>query len=177
MYGVPDLVWSPNLCELLKKCWEVEGYTASRTALEFQLLGYNVTKNAIIGKVNRLQLTSPVKKRKMLSERDRQVYKATNAIRKKGPVTARDKKRKPPRALNTAMSRANPNGSHNIHILHAKDNQCKFIVGYIEGRCSDAIYCGAPVTVVMTSSGYPMKVSYCEHHTALCITPAARGKR
>src|SRR5882672_4792338 len=57
-----DTVWTTANCEKLRNWWEIEGKTAPEIMAELGELGYRVTKNAVIGKVNRMRLkASPAK--------------------------------------------------------------------------------------------------------------------
>lgn len=57
-YDMASLGWTDERVELLTTMW-ADGYKASQIATE---LG-GVTRNAVLGKINRLKLTAPKEKR------------------------------------------------------------------------------------------------------------------
>jgi GcrA cell cycle regulator len=173
--GTEKMPWTEDRVELLKKLW-TDGLSASQIAAK---LGMGVTRNAVIGKVHRLNLSgraptpraaSPRTVRKPMREPS-----APGMMRPPGTPSM-------PTAGNTAL-KAYAQPSHNprlaplpepkplrlvdlpkdgrITILHLNDKTCKWPIG--DPTHDDFCFCGHG-----PRDGSP----YCEYHARIAYQPA-----
>lgn len=171
----------PKLCDHLQQWWQVEGLTAGQIERNLLGLGLTISRNAIIGKVHRMGLVPPASKGRSLKEQCAQRAKVANTgrIRKPRPererfVILRGKKYNPHRPLEAKMSNKRPDGSKSILLKHAKEGQCKYILGYVDGKLENAVYCGEDISTTITASGYAVKTSWCGFHKGICVTQDKR---
>lgn len=143
--------WTPEREKCLKEMWLSREYSAQQIA---DKLG-NVTRNAVIGKANRLQLsklieTAPSAKTKTTRKNvkngneipkiDKQANEAIKKVKAKAKASNKDKVLNEPEFLN-------------LKLLDLTDSTCKWPVN--EEKVKDYCFCG-----VTTDSTSP----YCEYH-------------
>lgn len=161
------LVWTDDTINLLTEMWLT--HSASRIADHFISMGYQATRNAIIGKAHRLKL---VKKEVGINlNRPMRVPRislsAAATPRKTGP----SRKRPPPKPVSDAppispikfVPRLVECAPLHLSLLQLTDQACKY-------ECSSQddpaqfTFCGQP------SNGTP----YCTHHAEICFDYAKR---
>jgi hypothetical protein len=168
-------VWSVYTEDLLRNWWEVDNLTTAEISIKFGQLGLHITRNAVISKIHRLKLTirSPGKKEARLNDRIAENAKTIHRMKDVKPkiqITI-----KPPRFNSTKEGRASvssgkPDGSRNILLKDSQDGMCKYIVGYVGGRCEYAVYCGEPTKAVAKGKHAP----WCRFHHSICTQEARR---
>ena len=149
--------WTDTRTERLKALW-AEGRSASEIA---GLLG-EVTRNAVIGKVHRLDLAG----RKTTSRQP--VPRRTSPRRHR---SGRVELRLPPSRFVRAASPLPPSppppvAARMLPLRQLRDDQCRWPAG--DPRKAGFGFCGC-----QKASGVP----YCEHHAAIAYNPAARRGR
>jgi hypothetical protein len=158
----------------MRQWWEVEGLTAGRIVQNLGKMGYTVTRNAVIGKVHRLKLVAPEWKAEKLRNHQsglraiRHRKTAKNVVRQ---IIIRGKKWNPIKHKEAVVSSSDvaPDGSKRVLLKDSKPGQCKYIVGYLNGRCEDAVFCGEKTSVIVRE-GRKIATPWCPHHAAICIT-------
>jgi hypothetical protein len=162
--------WDDASMEVLKRL-RAEGYSCGSIAEELKSKGYNFSRNAVIGKMHRLNLPPPpnevVEKR---LKRQRQVTAGKIAAR---PAKVKFIWHRKPQSLGAqavmeipAMEVSNPTGSNAILLTDSRDGQCRAIVGYENGELSKAIICGDPTPLKLRRGKY-IRISWCAHHNDL----------
>jgi len=162
--------WTDDRVELLKKLW-AEGLSASQIAGR---LG-GVTRNAVIGKVHRLNLASRANSSRSPGPRRRKTRAPshpgrTAALRSAGntalkaetetaPAAARDPEPVPIAEL------VIPPGER-LNILSLSDHTCRWPIG--DPGAADFYYCGRK-----TDQGLP----YCGHHASIAYQPPQERRR
>src|SRR5712671_4991515 len=142
---IVDTVWTTANCEKLRNWWEIEGKTSPEIVAELGKLGYRVTRNSIIGKVHRMKLVAPPIKAGLTTERRSAAIKAAIAKRreKQAAFLMREKKFNPQPLPEPPISATNPpKGNRAVLLKDSKEGQCKAIIGYIDGKMENAVYCG-----------------------------------
>lgn len=143
--------WTPEREKCLKEMWLSGEYSAQQIA---DKLGNNVTRNAVIGKANRLQLSKladsvsaikpKVGRRSTKANLGENEKIASNAFTKKAKVRStvnnKDKSLTEPKPLN-------------LNLLELTDSTCKWPVN--EEMVKEYCFCG-----ITTNSKSP----YCEYH-------------
>jgi hypothetical protein len=167
--------WTEQNCELLRGWWENDGLTCGAIADILRQSGHNVTRNSVVGKVHRMGLKAPEWKDQKLREKRSQEGILRRANNKRKVEYIMGKKFNPDRtkivvSLAAAKSSiAAPSGNNNVLLKNSKDGQCKFIVGYMHGRCEDAMYCGDPTGFI--KKGERLIASpWCDYHANICTT-------
>ena len=164
--------WTDDRVELLKKLW-AEGHSASQIAAK---LGQGVTRNAVIGKVHRLNLSGRATQQRSTEPRaPRKTREPSHPSRTMGspsmPRTGGNTAFKPmpqvqaqPRQL--ALPEPKPlrlvdlPKDGRITILHLSDKTCKWPIG--DPGAEDFCFCGHG-----PRDGSP----YCEYHARLAYQP------
>ena len=178
--GAEKAPWTEDRVETLKKLW-ADGLSASQIAGK---LGMGVTRNAVIGKVHRLNLAGRVNTPRNQSPRTtRKTAGETQASPQRGP----SRPTMPPTAGATALKTyAQPH--HNprlaplpepkplrlvesskdgrITILHLSDKTCKWPIG--DPQHDEFCFCGHG-----PREGSP----YCEYHARMAYQPAQDRNR
>lgn len=174
----PNSPWNDETERWLKDCWEVEGLFASEVAAMMNGKGYNVTRNAVIGKVHRMRLEHPREKMKeKLHQRASQMAKALNVAKaaKVLVVMRGGKKFNPNRPKEVRVSMSKPDGNNNVLLKNSRDiGICKYIVGYVDGKLENAVFCGNPTATATSSLGITKTASFCEKHKKICYTEARK---
>ncbi len=173
--GNEKMPWTEDRVETLKKLW-ADGLSASQIAGK---LGMGVTRNAVIGKVHRLNLAGRVNTPRTQTPRTARKPSADGqASAPRGP----SRPSMPPTAGNTALkSYAQPQSNPRlaplpepkplrlvesskdgrITILHLSDKTCKWPIG--DPQHDDFCFCGHG-----PRDGSP----YCEYHARMAYQPA-----
>jgi hypothetical protein len=175
-------VWTRDNCERLRHWWEEDGLPASQVSAKFGQIGYNITRNAVIGKVYRMGLVEPEKKAGVIKANHSQRAKILNTVRAERKEQKVAYQRVDAQGLmevrvtmNTRQgSTAPPDGGKAVLLKHSKDGQCKAILGYIGGRAEDALYCGEDCASHTTSAGRVIPTSYCPYHKSIYMTEPRR---
>jgi hypothetical protein len=175
--------WSPSNVEILKARY-AQGAFTSVIAKELSALdGVEVTRNAVIGKIYRLQLTAPDKPK--ISPQELQTREHRRRLQRNGQQRVRRRSTafrfaadRPPVALNFQIPARRPRTERirmtdapelpplNLSIadLTYKDGkpiECRWITN---DDLTDARFCGHTATVG----------SYCDHHALIVFGPTAR---
>jgi GcrA cell cycle regulator len=173
VHGGEKQSWTEERVELLKKLW-TDGLSASQIAGR---LGHGVTRNAVIGKVHRLNLSGRAAPQPRAASSDARPRKAREPSHPSRPVSAPSM----PRMGNTALkpmlrAEAAPRPisipepkplrlvdtarDGRITILHLSDKTCKWPIG--DPGHEDFCFCGHN-----PRDGAP----YCEYHARLAYQP------
>lgn len=175
-------LWNDDNCNLLRGWWEEKGYTCGRISAEYAAIGYVVTRNMVIGKVHRMKLVPPEWKAAKLRQKSKEIMAITNIAREimvkaktQKQIVIRGKKYNPIRPMEVIMSESKLDRSHIVRLKDSKKGQCKFIVGYIGGRCEEACYCGNPTESVRVN-GKLIHRPWCTEHHTLCVQPSRPSK-
>ncbi|MCA3559542.1 MAG: GcrA cell cycle regulator [Aestuariivirga sp.] len=171
-HGGAKLSWTDERVELLKKLW-TEGLSASQIAGR---LGNGVTRNAVIGKVHRLNLSGRVQQQRVTAPRaPRKQREPSLAPRAGGSMpsmpTAGSAALKPMMRAEThirpaAIPEPQPlrlvdlPKDGRVTILHLSDKTCKWPIG--DPGSEDFCFCGHG-----PREGSP----YCEYHARLAYQP------
>ena len=141
----------PELIGKLTKLWD-EGLSSSEIAAT---LGYELTKNSVIGKANRLNLTKRARSTQLGSTKRRKRRPKPKAPGM--PKVSRGKlcnpKEKIPKVL---LEPEIPKPSGKIKLVDLDQNTCRWPIG--DPGDEDFHFCGARC---------PIDKPYCEHHTAI----------
>ena len=170
--GGAKLSWTDERVELLKKLW-TEGLSASQIAGR---LGNGVTRNAVIGKVHRLNLSGRVQQQRVAQPRQpRKQHEPSLAPRAGGSMpsmpTAGSSALKPMMRAEThirpaAIPEPQPlrlvdlPKDGRVTILHLSDKTCKWPIG--DPGSEEFCFCGHG-----PREGSP----YCEYHARLAYQP------
>jgi len=161
--------WTDERVELLKKLWE-EGHSATQISIR---LGQGVTRNAVIGKVHRLNLAGRAQPQRAPTPRSPKVREPSAPGRPRSPLTlptAGSSALKP--IMRTAPLAAplpepkplrlvdNDRGDGRITILQLSDKTCKWPSG--DPGSEDFCFCGHK-----PREGSP----YCEYHARIAYQP------
>lgn len=150
--------WTPEREECLKKMWLCGEYSAQQIA---EKLG-NVTRNAVIGKANRLKLSKLVEanKQKSTSKAIKNLNKLEDVAKSLRNVTktSEDTSKKPPKSKITCAHSKDKILTApdflNLKLLDLTDSTCKWPVN--DEMEKDYCFCG-----VTTDASSP----YCEYHS------------
>jgi GcrA cell cycle regulator len=152
------LSWTDERVELLKKLW-TEGLSASQIAGR---LGNGVTRNAVIGKVHRLNLSGRVQQQRVAQPRQpRKQREPSLAPRAGGSMpsmpTAGSSALKP---MMQPLRLVDLPKDGRVTILHLSDKTCKWPIG--DPGSEEFCFCGHG-----PREGSP----YCEYHARLAYQP------
>jgi len=165
-----DTVWTTTNCELLRNWWEVEGKSAPEIMAELGQLGYRVTKNAVIGKVHRMRLVAPPARAGLTTQGRSASMKAAIAKRreKQAAFLMREKKFNPVVPPEPPISATNPpKGKKAVLLKDSKAGQCKAIIGYIDGKLENAVYCGEATPAFRNRENKIIHTSWCPYHVSI----------
>lgn len=174
--GAAKLAWTDERVDLLKKLWG-EGLSASQIAAR---LGPGVTRNAVIGKVHRLNLSGRAPSARSAVPREPRKVRVpshpgrtampsmphTGATALKSMPRAEAQMRPLPLPEPKPLRLADLSKGGNITILHLSDKTCRWPIGDpgSEGFC----FCGHG-----PREGSP----YCEYHARLAYQPLQDRRR
>lgn len=164
--GIIPFRWTDNAVKELKHLWCEQGASAAVTAqLLSEKFGRYLTRNAVIGKVNRLHLEKPKGAKyadKIGRPKNKDCPVVKHSLTSKAPVIRAPVLRAEPVALEA------PDQAKRISIIDLRETTCRFPIG--DPRTDDFGYCGAPSPI----GGSP----YCEfHHRIVYVPPQQQAKR
>jgi GcrA cell cycle regulator len=170
--GGAKLSWTDERVELLKKLW-TEGLSASQIAGR---LGAGVTRNAVIGKVHRLNLSGRVQQQRSSQPRAPRKQREPSmpgrvaggmpSLPTAGGAALKPMMRAEPQARPAALPEPQPlrlidlPKDGRVTILHLSDKTCKWPIG--DPGSEDFCFCGHG-----PRDGSP----YCEYHARLAYQP------
>ncbi len=161
---VPAQVWKEDKVNLLEKLWQA-GFSCSTVADKMRECGYDVTRNAVIGKVHRLGLQrfpgQPIVKKKRATPNGNghktvflpkpdgiRVVKAHNGHK--------------------GADVKEPRGSKHLLLTQTKEGDCRAIIGYRNGQLGEAICCGETTPWVQNRLKL-VRSPWCEYHRNLYV--------
>jgi GcrA cell cycle regulator len=168
------LTWTKERIERLKELW-TEGLSASQIAAE---LGGGLTRNAVLGKANRLGLTHGAAK-EVRTPRPRKPHppdpaptaepssptEPTPASMPTKPVAASGPAAAPPAPVALREAAIVP-PSEGVTIMELREAMCRWPLG--DPTTPEFRFCGAHA-----ATGLP----YCPHHAQIAYQPATERKR
>lgn len=160
--------WTDERVELLRKLW-LDGKSASQIAAE---LANGITRNAVIGKVHRLGLSTRIKTQASTTPRQRP--RPLNSRPSARPISA------PIRGANALALHIEPMDlslpettesvvvplAENVTIMELREAMCRWPIG--DPSHSDFRFCG---------SKSPAGASYCAHHSRIAYQPPQDRRR
>ena len=152
--GVP--VWDDVATDILKTM-HAEGASAGFISKTLMEKGYSYSRNAVIGRKNRLGLPPPpadVLKQRVVVAGKHAAKPKLFVYRKPQPLGAQ--------VSEVEMLMKAP-GSNAVPLLESKDGQCKAIIRYEDGDLAKAIYCGDP-TPIKFVKGRISHNAWCSYH-------------
>jgi GcrA cell cycle regulator len=168
-HGAEKLSWTEDRVELLKKLW-TEGLSASQIAGR---LGNGVTRNAVIGKVHRLNLSGRAPQPRTAAPRPRRarepsapgrpmpsMHSSAGATALKPMARAEIVPRPMPIPEPAPLRLVDLPKGGRVTILHLSDKTCKWPIG--DPGAEDFCFCGHK-----PRDGSP----YCEYHARLAYQP------
>lgn len=147
--------WNAEQVELLKKLW-ADGLTAAQIGKEF-----GTTRNAISGKLNRLDLYRNPEKPRVAGQKK----PSSDARERGGNKALRISKARLPATPVNELTPISPVAPDPIKIMELEWHHCRAIVG---GWGVDALYCGDRIVE---------GASWCPHHIRLFYSKEARRPR
>jgi GcrA cell cycle regulator len=156
---MPSTWWTEDRTETLRKLWSI-GVSFSRIAAE---LGEGVTRNAVCGKIHRMEFTGPGTYRKLTDEQLKAAKRKRNEI---GNARRRERRREQPIIIKPKLTVTNLEALRCVEVkplgktlLELGPDECRYPFG--DGPFT---FCGHP-----TMEGH----SYCGPHFGLS---ARRGQ-
>ena len=142
--------WTPETVELLKKLWG-----SSKTASQIAEIIGGISRNAVIGKAHRLNLSAKIKTRTTISSNNLTASSSTNNVLKKG-----SRKQK----FRSLLLDKNFEPARNLQLEELNEHTCKYMEGHPDD--SDSSFCGRKTVE---------KFSYCPLHLIVVFQP--KGKK
>ena len=142
--------WTDKKVNILKDLWG-KGQTASQIA---QIIG-GVSRNAVIGKAHRLNLSAKIKTRSTITQNTSNLQNSDNTNYKK---TSRKQK------FRSLLLDKNFEPSKNLQLEELNENTCKYMEGHPDEK--DSSFCGRKTIE---------KFSYCPLHLMIVFQP--KGKK
>ena len=142
--------WTDEKVNILKELWG-KGQTASQIA---EIIG-GVSRNAVIGKAHRLNLSAKIKTRTTISSNNLVASSTTNNVLKKG-----SRKQK----FRSLLLDKNFEPARNLQLEELNELTCKYMEGHPDD--SDSSFCGRKTVE---------KFSYCPLHLMMVFQP--KGKK
>lgn len=163
-----ESVWDDTATNLLKSMHQ-DGASAGVISKELIAKGYNFSRNAVIGKKNRLSLPPPPAEaihKKLKSQR--QILSGKISASRPKFIFHRRPQSLGAHAIaeDLHMDASNHTGSNAILLTQSRDGQCRAIIGYEDGELAKAIICGDPTPVKLRRGRY-VTSSWCVHHNEL----------
>lgn len=177
--------WNDSNSNMVRLWWENEGFSAGKIAFELNKLGYNVSRNSVVGKVHRMKLVAPEWKARRYKEQSSQRLKISHSHQSKrvrGPkqeaILIMGKKfnsaKAPPIVVSLAHSP--PDNKDWVLLKESGAGNCKYIVGYVSGKASEAVYCGKKTDVAANKYGERVHTPWCPYHRSICTTESKPAK-
>ena len=141
--------WTEEKVNKLKDLWG-KGQTASQIAA---IIG-GVSRNAVIGKAHRLNLSAKIKTRSTISHNTKEAHEGINNFKK---VSRKQKFR-------TLLLDKNFEPAKNLHLEDLNEQTCKYMEGHPNEK--DSSFCGRKTID---------KFSYCPLHLMIVFQP--KGKK
>jgi GcrA cell cycle regulator len=174
----PDLIWPPERIDRLRELW-AEGLSASQIAAHLDGV---VTRNAVIGKLNRLGLKSRLRRE---TEIEDEVLAALLQHAETTPFLGAEKGKVPPTppppppqaklpprvapkklpAAHSPELTPSTTARTAVTIDQLDEDTCRYPLGRVQDR-PPFLYCGATTT----APGKP----WCPHHFRVCFPPRSR---
>ena len=142
--------WTDEKVAKLKELWG-KGSTASQIA---EIIG-GISRNAVIGKAHRLNLSAKIKTRTTISNNNLIASSSSNNVIKKG-----SRKHK----FRSLLLDKNFEPARNLQLEELNENTCKYMEGHPDE--SDSSFCGRKTVE---------KFSYCPLHLMMVFQP--KGKK
>lgn len=151
------MTWTDERIDLLKKLW-ADGRSASQIAKQL-----GVTRNAVIGKVNRLDL--PMRKTTVSTPRRRQSYVRLNQQHGASPDQLRaqrikDRQRAALKAIEPDPVPAEAQKPLRLSLINLTDKTCKWPIG--DPQAPEFHFCGNTA---------PLEDPYCPFHQKMAYQP------
>jgi GcrA cell cycle regulator len=158
------MIWTEDNVALLKQLKD-EGLSGQEIAIEFGKLGFPLTRNAIIGKLNRLGLSQPQAERTAEYHRRRAERAAQNRVKRHTVHRIHQKRvrRREPEPEPTPEIQG-PDAAH-VTLLELEERHCRWPIG--DPCKADFRFCGADNT----------GNSYCPWHSRMAYTPVPVRRR
>tara|TARA_B100001769_G_scaffold245984_1_gene216128 strand:+ start:400 stop:894 length:495 start_codon:yes stop_codon:yes gene_type:complete len=141
--------WTEEKVNKLKDLWG-KGQTASQIA---EIIG-GVSRNAVIGKAHRLNLSAKIKTRSTTSHNAKEAHGSNNNFKK----SSRKQK------FRSLLLDKNFEPAKNIHLEELNEQTCKYMEGHPDEK--DSSFCGRKTVE---------KFSYCPLHLMIVFQP--KGKK
>ena len=141
--------WTDEKVNKLKDLWG-KGQTASKIA---EIIG-GVSRNAVIGKAHRLNLSAKIKSRPSISHNHNETHNNNNIVKKGG--------RK--QRFRSLLLDKNFEPARNLQLEDLNENTCKYMEGHPDEK--DSSFCGRKNVE---------KFSYCPLHLMIVFQP--KGKK
>ena len=142
--------WTDEKVNKLKSLWG-RGQTASQIA---ELIG-GISRNAVIGKAHRLNLSAKIKTRSTISQNNNALPSQNNNSVNKGSRKYR---------FRSLLLDKNFEPAKNLHLEDLNENTCKYMEGHPDEKSSS--FCGRKTVE---------KFSYCPLHLMIVFQP--KGKK
>jgi hypothetical protein len=166
---VNSTVWTTENCNRLRQWWEQDGLSCGQISACFGQIGWKITRNSIISKVHRLKLKAPENKKTLLRELRVRRMKVQSAAK----LREASKPKIPPPSQPKVTIMMDNHVSNAVLLKQSQEGQCKAVLGYIRGRCEDAVYCGEP-TIAVIRNGREVQSSWCKHHHSIYTVESKR---
>tara|TARA_Y100000817_G_C16827368_1_gene531877 strand:- start:990 stop:1487 length:498 start_codon:yes stop_codon:yes gene_type:complete len=142
--------WTDEKVNKLKDLWG-KGQTASQIA---EIIG-GVSRNAVIGKAHRLNLSAKIKTRSIVSQANNVISNGKNNVLKKGSRKQR---------FRSLLLDKDFEPAKNLQLEELNENTCKYMEGHPDEK--DSSFCGRKTIE---------KFSYCPLHLMMVFQP--KGKK
>ena len=142
--------WTDEKVNKLKDLWG-KGQTASQIA---EIIG-GVSRNAVIGKAHRLNLSAKIKTRSIVSQANNDISNGKNNVLKKGSRKQR---------FRSLLLDKDFEPAKNLQLEELNENTCKYMEGHPNEK--DSSFCGRKTIE---------KFSYCPLHLMMVFQP--KGKK
>ena len=142
--------WTEEKVNKLKELWG-KGQTASQIA---EIIG-GVSRNAVIGKAHRLNLSAKIKTRSTVSHNNKEMLALSNNVSKKGTRKQR---------FRSLLLDKNFEPAKNLQLEDLNEQTCKYMEGHPDEKNSS--FCGRKTVE---------KFSYCPLHLMVVFQP--KGKK
>ena len=151
--------WTPELVDLLKKLWG-SGLSAAKISEEISnKFSTRISRNAVIGKAHRLNLSAKIKPRANLSNNKKNILHPEK-------ITRRERRNK----FKSLLLDKNFEPAKNLTLEELTEDTCKYMDHDMHPDQPNARFCGRK-----TVSNSKQKFSYCPLHLMIIYQP--KGKK